>query len=84
VQSQRTLAPEFMLPACANIDPATPVAVAKNLCDALAMTAGEPLVLIVGSLYLIGEALEQLGVAPAPATDERRLNEWTPRPPGAS
>ena len=36
----------------------------------------EAFVLITGSLYLIGEALEQLGFSPA-NTDERGLNEWS-------
>jgi len=37
-----------------------------------------PLIVVAGSLYLIGEALEVLGVSPA-GTGERGLNEWSGR-----
>jgi len=31
---------------------------------------------VTGSFYLVGEAMERLGVAPAPAGTERLLNDW--------
>ena len=36
----------------------------------------EPFVFIAGSLYLIGEAMELLGLSPTLAVNERGLNEW--------
>jgi dihydrofolate synthase/folylpolyglutamate synthase len=36
----------------------------------------DPLVIVTGSLYLVGEALELLGLSPA-SGDERALNEWS-------
>jgi folylpolyglutamate synthase/dihydropteroate synthase len=54
------------------------VTTARSLDDALAQAARDPLVLVSGSLYLIGEALELLGEVPA--SGERALNEWSTRP----
>ena len=39
----------------------------------------EPLVVVTGSLYLVGEALELLGLSPATG-NERALNEWSAHP----
>jgi dihydrofolate synthase / folylpolyglutamate synthase len=49
----------------------------SNLAEALNASKDEPFVVITGSLYLIGEALEQLGVLPADGA-ERGLNDWQP------
>jgi dihydrofolate synthase/folylpolyglutamate synthase len=40
------------------------------------------LVVVTGSLYLVGEALELLGLSPV-AGSERALNEWSARPAAA-
>ena len=48
----------------------------KNLSAALNASKDEPFVVITGSLYLVGEALELLGHSPAGA-GERGLNEWS-------
>ena len=52
------------------------VSACKNLSAALAASKHEPFIVITGSLYLIGEALELLGHSPAGA-GERGLNEWS-------
>ena len=39
----------------------------------------EPIIVITGSLYLVGEALELLGFSPATGS-ERMLNEWRAEP----
>ena len=57
-------------------NPAAPVTVCNNLSEALNASKDEPLVVVTGSLYLIGEALELLGHSPAGA-GERELNEWS-------
>ena len=49
---------------------------AADLAAALQATAEEPNVVIAGSFYLIGEALETLGVLPEGVESERELNEW--------
>ena len=48
----------------------------KNLTDALKACKHEPFIVITGSLYLVGEALERLGLS-AFGPGERGLNEWT-------
>ena len=47
-----------------------------SLADALTACKDKPFIVITGSLYLVGEALERLGFSPAGA-GERGLNEWT-------
>jgi dihydrofolate synthase/folylpolyglutamate synthase len=41
--------------------------------------SSEPLIVVTGSLYLVGEALELLGLSPATG-NERALNEWSAHP----
>jgi len=47
-----------------------------DLDDALSSLANHPTVVIAGSFYLIGEALEFLGQLPPGISSERDLNEW--------
>ena len=78
VASHRSAAPAELGPAC-RITAGVPVHVCASLADALERTRRAPFRLITGSLYLIGEALEQLGAAPAGGM-ERGLNEWQRKP----
>jgi folylpolyglutamate synthase/dihydropteroate synthase len=48
----------------------------KSLADALRKISSDNFIVITGSLYLVGEALELLGLSPA-TKSERELNEWT-------
>ena len=77
VHSRRTAAPGSLAAACRAAAPATPVFEFQDLPTALEAAAGDPLVVLAGSLYLVGEAMEQLAVSPARAGNERGLNEWT-------
>jgi len=79
VNSERTLHPAELLPACRAANPAASAEVCESLADALARSKDEPFLLITGSLYLIGEAMERLQLLPRPPADERGLNEWTAR-----
>jgi dihydrofolate synthase/folylpolyglutamate synthase len=56
-------------------NPSAKVIACRNLLAALNASKDEPFVVITGSLYLIGEALELLGQSPA-NIEERGLNEW--------
>ncbi len=76
VGSTRTLPPETLAAACQQANPQIPVRACQQLSEALAAMSGEQRVVIAGSLYLIGEAVEQLGVAVSPGPSERGLNEW--------
>ena len=77
VPSERTAPPELLRDACATINPAAQTIACPSLADALKQTANDPFVIITGSLYLVGEAMESLELSPAPAASERGLNEWT-------
>ena len=77
VPSERTAPPELLRDACATINPAAQTIACPSLADALKQTANDPFVIITGSLYLVGEAMEWLELSPAPAASERGLNEWT-------
>ena len=77
VASPRTAQPEQLAAACRAANPCALVSTASSLPAALASTVSDPFVAITGSLYLIGEALGQLGETPPP--DERGLNEWSQR-----
>jgi dihydrofolate synthase/folylpolyglutamate synthase len=84
VASERSAHPQELAEACRKINPAAEISVGHSLAEALEKSAGDGFVVITGSLYLVGEALELLGLSPA-APDERGLNEWTaaalsPRP----
>ena len=80
VGSERTLDPAAMSATCAEMCPGTPLTVCANAQAALSLIADDPLVLVAGSLYLIGEVIERLGLSSPPGADERTLNEWAVRP----
>ncbi|HKQ38899.1 MAG TPA: folylpolyglutamate synthase/dihydrofolate synthase family protein [Verrucomicrobiae bacterium] len=68
VKSKRGLPPSEMLSVCKGT-------VCNSLSEAVNHAEADKEVVITGSLYLVGEAMELLGIAPAPAQDERILNE---------
>jgi dihydrofolate synthase/folylpolyglutamate synthase len=75
VSSQRTANPDELTEACRAANPSANVSVCHSLSEALQEAATEQFVIVTGSLYLIGEALELLGRV-SPAKSERELNEW--------
>ncbi len=78
VASSRTTKPEELAEVCRAAHSSAQIMVAATLATGLAHTVGDPFVVVTGSLYLVGEALELLGVSPA-GNQERGLNEWRPR-----
>lgn len=78
VASRRSSSPEQLLMACREANSSAEIVECQMLGEALELTRKEFFVLITGSLYLVGEAMERLSVAPAAAVDERDLNEWHP------
>ena len=78
VANSRMAAPEEIAAALRSANPKVKVTTTACLGDALAGTEMEKVVVVSGSLYLIGEALELLGEAPG--SGERALNEWNARP----
>jgi folylpolyglutamate synthase/dihydropteroate synthase len=75
VASERTASANDLATTFRAANPRIETMVAAKLQDALNACKHERFVLITGSLYLVGEALEQLGHLPADV-DERGLNEW--------
>jgi dihydrofolate synthase/folylpolyglutamate synthase len=57
-------------------NPSAEVLVCENFSEAINASKDEPFIVVTGSLYLVGEALELLGLSPADA-GERGLNEWS-------
>jgi len=83
VQSERSAGPEQLRAACRRTNPDAEVQTCDSFAEALAATDANPFVVVAGSLYLIGEAMELLHVAASPRADEKALNEWTePSPAG--
>jgi dihydrofolate synthase/folylpolyglutamate synthase len=75
VSSERTSDARELAGACRAANLSSETLVCANLAEALEKSAKEESVVITGSLYLVGEALELLGLSPA-AESERGLNEW--------
>lgn len=76
LNSEQTLDPSQLAAACQRANPSAKVEVCATLRAALTVVTGEPLVVVSGSLYLIGEAMEALQVSTTPSADEKGLNEW--------
>jgi dihydrofolate synthase / folylpolyglutamate synthase len=79
VNSERSLAPTALEPVCRAVNADANITVCSSLAEALESTADAPFLLITGSLYLIGEAMERLRLLPVPCQSERGLNEYTVR-----
>ena len=79
VSSERSAEPEQLREACRRTNPEAEVATCRSFAEALARAAKDPFVVVAGSLYLIGEAMELLHLAATPPSDEKGLNEWTGR-----
>lgn len=75
VASQRTADAEEVAKIFHEANPAAKVVACKDFSTAIFACKQEPFVVITGSLYLIGEALEQFGLLPSDG-GERGLNEW--------
>jgi dihydrofolate synthase/folylpolyglutamate synthase len=79
VASERTADARELAAACRAANPAVEIAACASLRVALDQAASDRYVVVTGSLYLVGEALELLCLSPA-TSDERALNEWSARP----
>jgi dihydrofolate synthase/folylpolyglutamate synthase len=75
VDNSRTANPEKVVSVFRAAQPRAVLSVAPSVAEALALTRRDDVVVIAGSLYLIGEVMELLGLGHA--AHERALNEWT-------
>jgi len=83
VSSERSADARELAAACRAANPVAGIAACSSLREALEKTAGDDFVVVTGSLYLVGEALELAGLSPANG-GERALNEWTTKTPRAN
>jgi dihydrofolate synthase/folylpolyglutamate synthase len=77
VRSERAASPVDLAEACRRANPIASVHVHPSLESALAASRNDPFVLIAGSLYLIGHAMERLDVSPAGDPLESTLNDYS-------
>ncbi len=76
VHSDRAATGAELAAACAAAKPGVSVRECPSLAEALAATAPDETVVIAGSLYLAGEAMEILGISNGGRKQERGLNEY--------
>jgi folylpolyglutamate synthase/dihydropteroate synthase len=83
VASERTADAGELAAACGLANPAAAIFACASLSEALDQSADAPFIVVTGSLYLVGEALEMRGLSPA-GGGERGLNEWTATRPASA
>jgi dihydrofolate synthase/folylpolyglutamate synthase len=76
VASDRTADANELAKVFRGANPKAQVTACKNFQEAIIACKDAPFVVVTGSLYLVGEALEVLGLSPA-GGGERGLNEWS-------
>jgi len=81
INSPRSADPAKLSAACRRTNPAAEVRTAESLADAFRLSEADAFVVVAGSLYLVGEAMELLCLVPALNSDEKALNEWTTQVP---
>jgi len=77
VHSERSAEPHGLAEVCQRANPQAQVTEYASLAGGLQETSTDRFVVIAGSLYLIGEAMELLHLSAATPGDERGLNEWS-------
>ena len=76
VNSPRTVSAEEMKEALKEAGCNRPIRTVASGAEALKAVSADPFVAFTGSLYFLGEILEQIEGKPTPDGDERGLNEW--------
>jgi hypothetical protein len=82
IGSERSADPRLLADPCRRANPTAQITVCRNLAEAFTNAGAEPFVVVTGSLYFVGEALEWLGIVPP--SQERALNEYGGAPAGDS
>ena len=77
VSSERSAPPQELGQLCRLARPSANVQECASLGEALNLAHSDELVIITGSLYLVGEAIELLQPESKMSANERELNEWT-------
>jgi dihydrofolate synthase/folylpolyglutamate synthase len=76
VSNRRSASPDELEPVCRAANPAAEIESCDSLAAAMDRAQNDPFVVVTGSLYLVGEAMELLHLASAGPVAERDLNEW--------
>jgi dihydrofolate synthase/folylpolyglutamate synthase len=76
VDSERAADPQLLASLCRQANAAAPAVVCGSVGQALQRAAGEPFVVVTGSIHFVGSAMEAMGLAPP--SPERALNEYVP------
>lgn len=76
VHAERTEDPANLVAVCRQANPQARMETPESLADALERAREDRFIVVAGSLYLVGEAMELLHLAFTPACDEKALNEW--------
>ena len=76
VSSHRGAPTAELAAVCRATNPRAEVTECESLGEALRRADNDEFLVITGSLYLVGEAMELLKLSPATANNERNLNEW--------
>jgi dihydrofolate synthase / folylpolyglutamate synthase len=80
VRSERTAPPVELALACQKANPVANVEQHSSLESAFRSSTTDPFVLVAGSLYLVGETMELLRLAPGTGNWEAGLNDFDTRP----
>jgi dihydrofolate synthase/folylpolyglutamate synthase len=75
VRSERSASPAGLAEACRKSNPRAEVRICASVSEALAHSAAAPFTVVAGSLYLVGEVMELLGLSPNESGSEAHLNE---------
>lgn len=77
IRSDRSASPQELAEACKAVSDRLVVETRTSLAEALEAARSEPWIVVTGSLYLVGEAMELLGLQPVEGISESRLNDWS-------
>jgi dihydrofolate synthase / folylpolyglutamate synthase len=75
LHNERSANPDDVHAYCAERWPSTRLTISSSSAAAIDAALKFPFIIVAGSLHLIGEVMEHLGIAPA-LPSERELNEW--------
>jgi dihydrofolate synthase / folylpolyglutamate synthase len=80
VNSKRTALAQEVARACRAANSKAEIVEASSLKEALKLAEKDEFLVIAGSLYLIGDAMELLGLSSGNGGNEQKLNEWSGQP----
>ena len=75
VKNDRTEDTQVLRHHCQNINPYAEVIACADAADALKQSENDSLVVVTGSLFFVGEAIEALQLSVVPKINERGLND---------